>query len=475
MMQQALPLGDGDHIDPHYLHEVQTRAARGEPPISAEEYLLRVRLEFAALPDVMEATHIDPRAYDSHQTAYMPSQPSLPPTPAELAPSVEWEEDVLANFYEVRESLTTLEEVGVGKDRKIKVPPLREEGSWRVFFFGRKERGERGGVGRGRKRKKVGGEEDEKEMVVEGRNGEERGNEEEGDEMKEEREKEKFPEVPPTPTATVAPEGEGLEGGIETAAPAATDGPTASSQPHPSSLPPSLAALISPPPPSLPALPKPAPAVAVAAPPVVYEGPTPPLTSLVLQFDQVCTVRLLAYHAQWFDSSSSLKYAQGAWLFALLARLSQPLHPEAAALVRQIYRRCYLLRAHFPLPNPAAEAGEGREEEERGIEGEDEGPVAVLGRLNTLIAITGTFFEQAEGEGAENRDVVEGVENEQDEAEQQQQQQAQPQQQTQQQQQQPPERVETKGEELDIGEVEEGRQAEEEEREDGEVEEGETQ
>jgi len=133
------------------------------------------------------------------------------------------------------------------------------------------------------------------------------------------------------------------------------------------------------------------------------------------------------------------------------------------------------LRAHFPLPNPAAEAGERREEEERGIEGEDEGPVAVLARLNTLIAITGTFFEQAEGEGAENRDVVEGVENEQDEAEQQQQQQAQPQQQTQQQQQQPPERVETKGEELDIGEVEEGRQAEEEEREDGEVEEGETQ
>ena len=288
MMQQALPLGDDDHTDPHYLREVQTRAARGEPPLSAEEYLLRVRLEFAALPDVMEATHIDPRAYDSHQTAYMPSQPSLPPTPAELAPSVEWEEDVLANFYEVRESLTTLEEeVGVGKDRKIKVPPLREEGSWRVFFFGRKERGDRGGVERGRKRKKAGEEEDEKEMVVGGGNGEERGNEEESDEIKEKIERAEVSDSSPTTTATVAPEGEGLEGGIEAAALAATAAPTASSQPLPPSLPPSLAALISPPPPSLPALPKPAPAVAVAAPPVVYEGPTPPLTSLVLQFDQV--------------------------------------------------------------------------------------------------------------------------------------------------------------------------------------------
>jgi len=147
-----------------------------------------------------------------------------------------------------------------------------------------------------------------------------------------------------------------------------------------------------------------------------------------------------------------------------LNRLSQPLHPEAAALVRQIYRRCYLLRAHFILPPPAAAAEEGDEE---GMEDEEEGPVAVLARLNTLIAITGTFFEQAEGgqeeeeeeEGEEGEDVmvVEEAEEEQEEVEQQQHQQ------------QREEGVERKREEGEEGEK--GGQAEEEEKEEGEVEE----
>ena len=36
--------------------------------------------------------------------------------------------------------------------------------------------------------------------------------------------------------------------------------------------------------------------------------------------DQVCTVRLLGYHAQWLDAAPALSHDQAAWLFALLAR-----------------------------------------------------------------------------------------------------------------------------------------------------------
>ena len=39
-----------------------------------------------------------------------------------------------------------------------------------------------------------------------------------------------------------------------------------------------------------------------------------------LPHTQVCTVRLLGYHAQWLEKSECLGHDQGAWLFALLAR-----------------------------------------------------------------------------------------------------------------------------------------------------------
>lgn len=43
---------------------------------TAEEFLVRVKLEAAELPDVVEATHIDSRVYVSRQTRYMPAQVS---------------------------------------------------------------------------------------------------------------------------------------------------------------------------------------------------------------------------------------------------------------------------------------------------------------------------------------------------------------------------------------------------------------
>ena len=105
---------------------------------------------------------------------------------------------------------------------------------------------------------------------------------------------------------------------------------------------------------------------------------------------------MLAYHAQWLDASASLTQEVGGWLYGLLARLSLPLHPEAAALVRQVYRRCVVLRSGM------GGGGGG------GGGGDREG----LGRLNTLVTITGTFFEQAEGEEEEERGMEEEEEEE---------------------------------------------------------------
>lgn len=43
-------------------------------PHTAEEYLLRVRLESESLPEIAEAQGIDPSVWAGRQTAYMPAQ-----------------------------------------------------------------------------------------------------------------------------------------------------------------------------------------------------------------------------------------------------------------------------------------------------------------------------------------------------------------------------------------------------------------
>lgn len=63
----------------------------------------------------------------------------------------------------------------------------------------------------------------------------------------------------------------------------------------------------------------------------------------------------------------------------MLNRLETPLTVDTAALVRQLYRRCFTLRATLC------------------VEGQDPQELCDhLGRLNTLLAITGHFFRQGE-------------------------------------------------------------------------------
>lgn len=102
---------------------------------------------------------------------------------------------------------------------------------------------------------------------------------------------------------------------------------------------------------------------------------TPPHLRLLLQFDQVLTRRLLEYHTEWLEDESALSRVRGVWIYALLARLDKPVHAGVAATIRQLLRRCWLLRSELPGD---AEVAAGQE----------------LKALNVLICITGDFFGQ---------------------------------------------------------------------------------
>uniref|UniRef100_K3WHS7 Gem-associated protein 2 n=1 Tax=Globisporangium ultimum (strain ATCC 200006 / CBS 805.95 / DAOM BR144) TaxID=431595 RepID=K3WHS7_GLOUD len=109
---------------------------------------------------------------------------------------------------------------------------------------------------------------------------------------------------------------------------------------------------------------------------------TPPHLRLLLQFDQVLTRRLLAYHTDWLeDDVVLLSRARAVWIYALLARLDKPVHAGVAATIRQLLRRCWLLRNELSSSYSS--------------DSNDDSVWALrLKSLNVLITITGDFFAQ---------------------------------------------------------------------------------
>ena len=127
----------------------------------------------------------------------------------------------------------------------------------------------------------------------------------------------------------------------------------------------------------------------------------PPSTALLCQMDQVMVRRVLVHHIAYLcdgggggssspeddhrrrymyhRTRSAHAYAmttnRARWVYGLLARLAKPLHRDDAAAVRQLLRECCVRRAGLDAKNGARA---GRE----------------VSLLNTLIAITGIYFEQ---------------------------------------------------------------------------------
>eukprot|EP00816_Leptocylindrus_hargravesii_P000869 CAMPEP_0196828512 /NCGR_PEP_ID=MMETSP1362-20130617/94718_1 /TAXON_ID=163516 /ORGANISM="Leptocylindrus danicus, Strain CCMP1856" /LENGTH=206 /DNA_ID=CAMNT_0042209193 /DNA_START=190 /DNA_END=810 /DNA_ORIENTATION=+ len=94
-----------------------------------------------------------------------------------------------------------------------------------------------------------------------------------------------------------------------------------------------------------------------------------PSVALLLQMDQVMTRRVLAHQIRWIEEDWNMTNARGSWIYALLARLSKPLHREDAAMLRRLLKKLCRLR--------------------NAVEQD------IVSVVNVLIVIVGRYFEQA--------------------------------------------------------------------------------
>ncbi|KAJ6801344.1 uncharacterized protein M6B38_197545 [Iris pallida] len=94
------------------------------PPLDGLEYLRRVRWEAAKIPKV-KVVKLQPSKIISEQTPYMPQIPEIVKCPQNLLPSKQWEDTFLADFSELRQAISLLDEscseqsesvIKVGKD-----------------------------------------------------------------------------------------------------------------------------------------------------------------------------------------------------------------------------------------------------------------------------------------------------------------------------------------------------------------------
>ncbi|CAM9687749.1 unnamed protein product [Scytosiphon promiscuus] len=401
--------------------EVRQRMKQGIPPESAEEYLLRVRIESKDLPAVVEA-HV-PEVLKKKQTLYMPSTEPVPSCPAYMLPSEEWERGVVSTFVDLRQYLRrwkakAASQAAVPAEREA-VPALKDATGWHIFCLGFTE-----------------DDDDDDDEVVESEVGSASAT----------ASAEASQRSPP-----VAPPAAGVEGArdprhdddaqssfcanpVESSSrfdkfAATLEKTLEESSPQPSVITSTATAeaiptTASPTWVSTPTAAGQAGDVGTGAPGAVgggggvvstveggkteaestqgYGGEgeadaaeavaaaaaskratgrdwlethprgTPPTMRLALQFDQVLTQRVLAFHADWLRDNL-LSRARAVWIYTLLACLEKPLGSETAALVREVLRRCCAQRSEVESP-------------------EDDN----LPALNVIIAIAGRFFQQAE-------------------------------------------------------------------------------
>lgn len=122
--------------------------------------------------------------------------------------------------------------------------------------------------------------------------------------------------------------------------------------------------------------------------PATSAAGNPPTTSLLLQLDQVLIRAVFHHHVHYLvEWKMALTRDRATWLYALLARMEKPLHREECVGVRMVLRECCRRRWELELP-PAA--GEGYDDDDDSKKRTRE----ELALLNTLIAISGVYFEQ---------------------------------------------------------------------------------
>ena len=124
-----------------------------------------------------------------------------------------------------------------------------------------------------------------------------------------------------------------------------------------------------------------------------------PTSSLLLQIDQVLTRVLFHHHVHFLcEWKFPLTAHRAAWIYALLARMDKPWHRDECCAVRKVLRECCSRRWELSLPEAEEEGGTSTEENERKWE--------QLALLNTLIAITGIYYEQGSTAGGDGMDLL---------------------------------------------------------------------
>uniref|UniRef100_A0A8B9FSM7 Gem-associated protein 2 n=1 Tax=Amazona collaria TaxID=241587 RepID=A0A8B9FSM7_9PSIT len=106
------------------------------PPRTPQEYLKRVQIEAARCPDVVVA-QIDPRKLRKKQTVNV-SISGCQPAPEGYSPTLKWQQQQVANFSAVRQSLNKHRNHWQSQhlDSNVTMPKPEDEEGWKKFCLG---------------------------------------------------------------------------------------------------------------------------------------------------------------------------------------------------------------------------------------------------------------------------------------------------------------------------------------------------
>ncbi|XP_048456345.1 gem-associated protein 2 isoform X2 [Rhincodon typus] len=129
LMPRQLPVDDWDTIedfDPSV------------PPRTPQEYLKRVQIEASRCPEVVVAK-IDPRKLKRNPTVNV-SLSGCQPAPAGFSPSLRWQQQQVANFSVLRQSIAKHRDHWKAQplDSNVMLPAPDDEEGWKKFCLGEK-------------------------------------------------------------------------------------------------------------------------------------------------------------------------------------------------------------------------------------------------------------------------------------------------------------------------------------------------
>ena len=129
-MELALPVDDSIVFDGHVIGNLDDLK-----DMTAEQFLSWVRHEASEYPDVCRA-EVNSSLYAGRQSRYMPEVEAIATCDSEMLPSPDWERDVISTFSELRALLSRLSQSESSRQRKQLVPQLKDELAWHKFCLG---------------------------------------------------------------------------------------------------------------------------------------------------------------------------------------------------------------------------------------------------------------------------------------------------------------------------------------------------